>query len=98
MLGIDPYGVCMLMGSGSVTVSASHHGYSTIAGHPEGAPPGSVLNGIVRIEPGSDLPLLDLVEQGIARYQTNEPWLPHNAYYLFALTELATICGGLEGK
>ena len=82
----------MMQGQGSRNVPAGHHGYSTIPGRSSGLPPGSVLNGIVRFDARTDLPLLDLVEQGIARYQTNEPWLPHNAYYLLAMTELSAIC------
>jgi len=92
VLGVNPFGVSMMQGQGSRNVPAGHHGYSTIPGRSSGLPPGSVLNGIVRFDARTDLPLLDLVEQGIARYQTNEPWLPHNAYYLLAMTELSAIC------
>ena len=39
---------------------------------------------------GVDKPFIDLQFRGTgkARYETNEPWLPHNAYYLLALSEL----------
>jgi len=92
VLGMNPYGLCMLHGEGRVNTATAHHRYNTIVGQPQGAVPGSVFNGIVRFNAATDLPLWDLMEQGTPRYQCNEPWLPHNAYYLLALTELATIC------
>jgi len=92
VLGMNPYGLCMLHGEGRVNTATAHHRYNTIVGQPQGAVPGSVFNGIVRFNAATDLPLWDLMEQGTPRYQCNEPWLPHNAYYLLAATELATIC------
>lgn len=92
VLGMNPYGLCMLHGEGRVNTATAHHRYNTIVGQPQGAVPGSVFNGIVRFNAANDLPLWDLLPQGTPRYQCNEPWLPHNAYYLLAVTELATIC------
>ena len=71
--------------------AAGHHRYNTIVGQPKGAAPGSVYNGIIRWGPTTDQPLFDLIEQGTPRYACNEPWIPHNSYWLFAMTELAAI-------
>ena len=89
--GRNPYGMCMMEGEGRVNPAAGHHRYNTIVGQPKGAAPGSVYNGIIRWGPTTDLPLFDLIEQGTPRYACNEPWIPHNSYWLFAMTELAAI-------
>jgi len=94
VLGRNPYGLCMLHGEGRVNTATAHHRYNTIVGQPQGAVPGSVFNGIVRFNARNDIPLWDLIEQGTPRYQCNEPWLPHNAYYLMAVSELGAIRGG----
>ena len=92
IMGANPYGICMVHGLGKVHTATTHHRYNSIPGQPQGSPDGSVFNGIVRFNAKYDIPLWDLLPQGTPRYQCNEPWLPHNAYYLLAVTELATIC------
>ncbi|HQE61092.1 MAG TPA: glycoside hydrolase family 9 protein [Candidatus Latescibacteria bacterium] len=94
VLGANPYGICMLHGEGRVNTATAHHRYNTIVGQPQGAVPGSVFNGITRFRPECDVPLWDLLEKGTPAYECNEPWIPHNAYYLLAVTELAAVCEG----
>jgi hypothetical protein len=91
VLGMNPYGMCMMHGEGTLNTRVTHHRYNTIVGHPEGSPAGSVFNGIVRFRAGLDLPLWDMMEQGTSRYECNECWLPHNCFYLLAITELAGV-------
>ncbi|RXL63666.1 hypothetical protein EO238_33145, partial [Citrobacter sp. AAK_AS5] len=44
-LGLNPYGVSLMEGCGSVFVPTYHHRYA-FSGVPHGAVPGSVINGI----------------------------------------------------
>jgi len=85
VLGCNPFGVCMLEGAGWFNPPRYHHRYDSIPEHERGAVPGAVCNGIVRQSPERDAPRFDLVGND---YQSNEPWLPHNAYYLLAVMEL----------
>lgn len=84
VLGANPLGVCMMEGAGIFHLPRYHHRYESIDNGRGGRVPGAVCNGITRSSPGADSPFLDL--SGNA-WQTNEPWLPHNAYFLLALTE-----------
>jgi len=85
ILGLNPYGVSMMEGVGSVFVPHYHHRYNTLPGNPRGAVPGAVINGITRVWPDHDRPWLDLYPEPTADYQTNEPWLPHNNRWLFLI-------------
>jgi hypothetical protein len=91
VLGRNPYGMCMLHGHGTVNPVAAHHRYNMIVGQHQGAVDGSVYNGIVRFDAATDIPLWDLIPHGTPRYECNEPWIPHNSYYLFAMSELAAV-------
>jgi endoglucanase len=91
VLGRNPFGLCLMDGVGSRHTALYHHRYCAIPDHENGAVPGAVVNGIVRESVERDVPRYDLKTEGRAAYQTNEPWLPHNAYYLLALT---TLCYG----
>ncbi len=92
VLGVNPYGISMMEGQGTHNLPTQHHRYNMIPGRHRGAVPGSVVNGIVRFDQSHDIPLLDLIPQGTPRYECNEPWLPHNDYYLLAVSELARVC------
>ena len=92
VMGMNPYGICMVHDMGKIHTATTHHRYNSIPGQPQGSPTGSVFNGIVRFNAANDIPLWDLLPQGTPRYECNEPWLPHNAYYLLAITELANVC------
>lgn len=89
VLGRNPFGVCMLEGQGHFNPPTYHHRYNSIPGHPRGAVPGAVCNGISRLQPAPDKPYFDM-RTGIRRpsFETNEPWLPHNATYLLAVSSL----------
>ena len=88
VLGTNPFGVCMFEGKGSVNPGVYHHRYDTIPGRERGAVPGCVPNGIVRLSAERDAPRFDLKTLGRGDYQSNEPWLPHNAFYLLATSSL----------
>lgn len=89
VLGRNPYGICMMEGAGSRHTARYHHRYDALPGHETGAVPGAITNGIVRESPERDAPRYDLREDERTWYQSNEPWIPHNAYYLLAASELA---------
>ncbi len=84
VLGTNPFGICMFEGKGSVNPAVYHHRYSAIPGRERGAVPGCVPNGIVRMSVDEDAPRFDMRASGRPAYQSNEPWLPHNAFYLLA--------------
>jgi hypothetical protein len=86
VLGVNPFGVCMMYGAGSVHLGRYHHRYEQIPNGQNGNVPGAIANGIVRLTMEEDVPYLDLEGNW---WRTNEPWLPHNAYFLLALSELA---------
>ena len=85
ILGRNPYGVSTMEAVGSVFVPHYHHRYNMLAGHPRGAVPGAILNGITRAWPDHDRPWLDMHPEPTADYQSNEPWLPHNNRWLFLI-------------
>jgi len=85
VLGANPLGICMMSEAGSVHLKRYHHRYDSIPNGKNGNVPGAVANGITRKMPDSDVPYLDLEGNS---WQTNEPWLPHNAYFLLALSAL----------
>ncbi len=88
LLGMNPLDLCMFAGRGSSDRIYFHHLYAEIPGHPRGAVPGAIPNGIVR-EPGNtDRPWFDLrtASGSLPAPESAEPWLPHNAYYLLMLS------------
>lgn len=91
VLGRNPFGLCLMDDVGSEHTPRYHHRYDQCPGHPMGAVPGGVVNGIIRESPEADRPYYDLTNEKRTRYQSNEVWLPHNAYYLLAVTELCLV-------
>lgn len=88
ILGMNPLNLCMLEGKGTSSRIRYHHLYAEIPGHERGAVPGEIPNGVIR-EPGNaDRPWFDFRPPGGSppSAESCEPWLPHNAYYLLALT------------
>jgi hypothetical protein len=85
VLGANPLGICMMYGAGSFHLKRYHHRYETIPNGQHGNVPGAIANGITREKPELDIPYLDLEGNS---WPTNEPWLPHNAYYLLCLAEM----------
>jgi len=88
ILGANPFGICMFEGRGSANPRVYHHRYASIPGKERGAVPGCVPNGVVRVQPDRDAPRFDLRSSGRGDYHSNEPWLPHNAFYLLAASNL----------
>ncbi|MBN1346355.1 MAG: glycoside hydrolase family 9 protein [Phycisphaerae bacterium] len=86
VLGRNPFALCMMEGQGTFNPPVYHHRYFTIPGHHRGAVPGAVCNGIARRQPAPDKPLFDMRTNTIPQFETNEPWLPHNATYLLAVS------------
>jgi hypothetical protein len=96
VLGLNYFGICMVEGAGSANLPRYHHRYMKMDAAGEaaalierGAVPGTVPNGIVRAAPDRDVPYLDRRTEGVPDYQSNEQWLPHNAFYLLATSRLA---------
>ena len=89
VLGRNPLSLCMLEGQGSFNPPKYHHRYNSIPGRPRGAVPGTVCNGITKPQPGPDKPAFDM-RKDILRpaFESNEPWIPHNAMYLLAVSSL----------
>lgn len=87
VLGVNPLGVCLMNEAGTVHLKRYHHRYDQIPNGKSGNVPGAIANGVVRQAADLDLPYLDLEGNW---WRTNEPWLPHNAYFLLALSEWAT--------
>jgi hypothetical protein len=82
VLGCNPTGFCMMEGVGSNNIPRYHHRYSGIPGFERGAVSGCVPNGITRPSPEEDKPFMSLT----ADYQSAEPWLPHNSYYVLFIS------------
>ena len=96
VLGLNYFGICMVEGVGAVNPPRYHHRYmkmeptgAAAALIERGAVPGTVPNGIVRAAPDRDVPGFDLATAGVPAYESNEQWLPHNAFYLLAMSRLA---------
>lgn len=85
IVGANPFGICMMYGAGSHHLPQYHHKYESIPNGKNGKVPGAICNGITRESPDSDVPFLDLIGH---IWQTNEPWLPHNAFFLLTLNHL----------
>ena len=88
ILGMNPLNLCMFEGKGNSDRIHYHHLYALIPGHPRGAVPGAIPNGIIRTPGNADRPWFDLRSEAGAPpgAQSAEPWLPHNAYYLLMLS------------
>jgi len=85
----------MLEGHGGYNFPRYHHafmGYPSlnkpgIPGHQSGRIPGAIPNGLTRPKPELDVPWAEFSED-LSRapaYQSTEPWLPHNCYFILAL-------------
>lgn len=83
--GANPFSICMMYGLGTHHLPRYHHRYETIKNGKNGRVPGAICNGITRKNPDSDLPFLDITGN---TWQTNEPWLPHNAFLLLTMNQI----------
>jgi len=84
VLGRNPYAVCMFEGRGSFNPPMYYHRYNSVPKRQRGAVPGAICNGIVRRSPQEDIPRFDTTGND---YHTNEPWLPHNSYFVLVISE-----------
>ncbi|MHC4443312.1 MAG: glycoside hydrolase family 9 protein [Planctomycetota bacterium] len=84
VMGANYDRVCMMEEAGNFNMPKYHTRYDTIPGHEDGAQPGVVPNGYVRVY-STGLPHVELVDE---RYQSNEGWLINNAAYSMALSAL----------
>ena len=85
VLGCNPYNLCMLEGFGSFNPPFYLHRFAP--DEARGAVPGSVCNGFCLLPSGEDIPWFDLLlPPRRVSFRTSEPWEPHNAFYLLALT------------
>lgn len=85
IMGKNPFGVCMVEGSGSYNAPMYHHRFDTLPGHSDGAVPGAIPNGLTRESIDSAAPRFDVLGNS---FETNEPWVPHNSYFLLLMAEL----------
>jgi hypothetical protein len=88
ILGCNPFGLCMFEGKGNSAQIRYHHRYADIPGHERGEVPGTIPNGFIRTPDNQDRPWFDLTAGTMPSYSSNESWLPHNAYYLLALSAM----------
>ena len=93
IFGLNPLGTCMFEGMGSYSTPIYHHRYAFIPGNPRGAVPGAIINGIISDQEGR--PFLNLnsaagtyIQDHLASASSNEPWLPHNIHFMFAMSAL----------
>ena len=88
VLGVNPYGLCMLEGVGSFNPRC-HHRWPLP--REQGVVPGAIPNGFCRGADRADRPWFDLgaVAPGALDWHSNEPWEPHNAFFILALTARA---------
>jgi hypothetical protein len=98
VLGANPYNVCMMEGQGSFNFPGYHHRYAgdkvhwpAVPGQERGAIPGAIPNGLRRVELDIDRPFAEFVihPNDHADWRSLEPWLPHNAFYILAVTSQA---------
>ncbi len=92
VLGSNPYGISMLEGIGSRNPPIYHHRYAYIPGNPRGAVPGAIINGIIEKD---GYPFMNVntaagssIQDHLADAMSNEPWLPHNVHFMYAMGAL----------
>jgi len=85
VLGCNPYNLCMFEGFGSFNPPFYLHRFAP--DEARGAVPGAVCNGFCLLPSGEDIPWFDLLlPPRRVSFRTSEPWEPHNAFYLLALS------------
>ncbi|MBN2153685.1 MAG: glycoside hydrolase family 9 protein [Candidatus Lokiarchaeota archaeon] len=92
VLGANPYGISMVEGVGTRNPPIYHHRYAYIPGNPRGAVPGAIINGIIEKD---GVPFMNVnsaagssIQDHLADAMSNEPWLPHNVHFMFAMGAL----------
>lgn len=88
ILGVNPYGLCMMEGHGKFNSPFYLHRWGT--NQLRGSVPGAIPNGFCRNNPLKDRPYYDLYNPtGAVSYHTSEPWEPHNVFYIQAVSARA---------
>jgi len=87
VLGVNPLGLCMMEGAGTINPPLYHHRYMDMPAHRRGAVPGAIPNGIGldRAFPQEDRPCFATETRPAL---TTEPWIPYSAFYLMMLSML----------
>ncbi len=92
VFGSNPFGVSMFEGVGTRNPPIYHHRYAYIPGNSRGAVPGAIINGIIEKD---GRPFMNLntaigssIQDHIADAMSNEPWLPHNVHFMYAIAAL----------
>ena len=88
LLGVNPYGLCMLEGAGSFN-PPRYHACIAFAGIERGDVPGGIANGLTWRGIADDRPWFDMRLIDIPDYRSSEIWLPHTMRYLHLLAELS---------
>ncbi|HMH31768.1 MAG TPA: glycoside hydrolase family 9 protein, partial [Puia sp.] len=89
ILGLNPYNLCMMEGRGSFNSPCYLH---WAPDNDRGAVPGAIPNGFCRVIADQDRPWFDLYDTH-GDYNTLEPWEPHNAFFILAVSARAGLVG-----
>jgi len=89
ILGLNPYNLSMLEGRGSFNSPCYLH---WAPDNNRGAVPGAIPNGFCREIANQDRPWFDLYDS-YGSYNTLEPWEPHNAFFILAVSARAEMVG-----
>jgi hypothetical protein len=85
ILGLNPYNLCMMEGKGSSNPPFYLHRWAP--NEQRGAVPGAIPNGFCRQFAEVDIPWFDIRRPPrTVSYHTSEPWEPHNAFFILAVT------------
>jgi hypothetical protein len=89
VLGVNPYGMCMFEGKGSYNPPSFMHQWAPA--RERGAVPGAIPNGFCRnAADRADRPWFSAgLTAKQSDFHTAEPWEPHNAFFILALTARA---------
>jgi hypothetical protein len=89
ILGSNPFNLCMMEGRGSFNSPRYLH---WAPDNDRGAVQGAIPNGFCRPKPDKDCPWFDLYDAR-GSYNTLEPWEPHNAFFILAVSARANALG-----
>ena len=86
VLGMNPLNLCMLEGRGCFNPPRYLHRWAP--DRDRGAVPGAIPNGIRCQHNHEDVPYFEISDRPVRRidYSSTEPWEPHNAFFLLALS------------
>nr|MDO8109601.1 glycoside hydrolase family 9 protein [Candidatus Sigynarchaeota archaeon] len=92
VFGRNLFGTCMVESIGWKNPTTYHHRYAYIPGNPRGAVPGAIINGVIdkNGEPfiNTNSAAGSTLQDHLADAMSNEPWLPHNIHFMYAIAAL----------